>query len=72
MWLMAWVAWYMTERFASRTFSHSPADPAPSSTREPSAAGMLRMIAERSSGLALPSRSTRAVRSGAGLPGRPR
>ena len=66
--LMAWVVRYRVARLPRRTLSHSPADAGASSTREPSLAGMLRMIAERSSGLARLRRSTREVRSRAVAP----
>ena len=51
-WLMAWVARYMTERLTSRSLSQPPATSGACRTREPSPAGMLLRIAERSSGLA--------------------
>ena len=62
-WLIACVARYMTERLSSRSLSQPPATSGAWRTREPSPTGMLRRIAERSSGLAGPSMSTRAVRS---------
>ncbi len=62
-WLIACVALYMTERLSRRSLSQSPTLPGDSRMREPSPTGMLRRIAERSSGLARPSMSTRAVSS---------
>ena len=61
--LMAWVARYMTDRFISRSRSQPAAASGAWRTREPSSEGMLFRMAERSSGLLLVSRSTRAVRS---------
>ena len=60
---MAWVARYMTDRFISRSRSQPAVASGALRTREPSSEGMLFKIAERSSGLLLASRSTRAVRS---------
>ena len=64
-WLIAWVARYMTERLIRRSLSQPPAASGACRTREPSPAGMLLRIAERSSGLVRaehvdPRRQTRA------------
>ena len=62
-WLIACVALYMTERLSRRSFSQSPTFPGAWRIRDPSPTGMLRKIADRSSGLARLSMSTRAVSS---------